>query len=146
MKRLLILGAGRAGTTMANRLRRKMSAKEWQITIVDQEQTYYYQPGFLFLPFGIYSAADVTRPKRQFLPNAVESIEAEIDRVDPEQNRVLLGTGDSLGYDLLIIATPGSNAIVNLVIGYFRLHPHRSGSQTFHRVGSVAGNDSFFRS
>jgi sulfide:quinone oxidoreductase len=110
MKRLLILGAGTAGTMMANRLRRRMPAKEWQITILDQEQTHYYQPGFLFLPFGIYSADDVTRPKRQFLPKGVEYIEAEIDRVDPEQNRVLLGTGGSLGYDLLIIATGANTA------------------------------------
>ena len=110
MKRLLILGAGTAGTMMANRLRRRIPAGEWQVTIVDQEQTHYYQPGFLFLPFGIYSADDVTRPKRQFLPKGVEYIEAEIDKVDPEQNRVLLGTGDSLGYDLLIIATGANTA------------------------------------
>jgi len=110
MKRLLILGAGTAGTMMANRLRRRMSAKEWQITIVDQDRKHYYQPGFLFLPFGIYSADDITRPKRQFLPKGVEYIEAEIDRIDPEQNRVLLGTGDSLGYDLLIIATGAKTA------------------------------------
>ena len=110
MKRLLILGAGTAGTMMANRLRRKMPAGEWQVTIIDQEQTHYYQPGFLFLPFGIYSADDVTRPKRQFLPKGVDYIEAEIDKVDPEQNRVLLGTGDSLGYDLLIIATGANTA------------------------------------
>ena len=38
MKRLLILGAETAGTMMASRLGRELSAKEWQITIVEQEQ------------------------------------------------------------------------------------------------------------
>ena len=109
MKRLLILGAGTAGTMMANRCTKKNARKRMANHDCRPGTDYYYQQ-FLFLPFGIYSAADVTRPKRQFLPNAAESIEAEIDRVDPEQNRVLLGTGDSLGYDLLIIATGAKTA------------------------------------
>jgi pyrimidine operon attenuation protein/uracil phosphoribosyltransferase len=54
MKNLVILGAGTAGTMMANHLRPKLDKKEWNITIVDQYKTHYYQPGFLFLPFDIY--------------------------------------------------------------------------------------------
>jgi sulfide:quinone oxidoreductase len=110
MKKLLILGAGTAGTMMANRLRRRLSSREWQITIVDHEQNHYYQPGFLFLPFGIYSADDVTRPKRRLLPKGVQYIEAEIERIHPEHNRVLLRTGDPLSYDILIIATGAKTA------------------------------------
>ena len=34
MKRLLILGAGTAGTIAANKLRGRLSADEWQITVV----------------------------------------------------------------------------------------------------------------
>ncbi len=62
MKKLLILGAGTAGTMMANRLRKKLSADEWAIAIVDQYSKHYYQPGFLFMPFGIYSEKDVIKP------------------------------------------------------------------------------------
>ncbi len=51
MKNLVILGAGTAGTMMANHLVSKLPKKEWQISIVDQYKTHYYQPGFLFLPF-----------------------------------------------------------------------------------------------
>ena len=61
MKKLLILGAGTAGTMMANHLNRKLSKKEWEITIVDQHKTHYYQPGFLFIPFGIYNKKDVIK-------------------------------------------------------------------------------------
>ncbi len=50
MKNLVILGAGTAGTMMANHLVGKLGKNEWQITIVDQYKTHYYQPGFLFLP------------------------------------------------------------------------------------------------
>ena len=105
MKRLLILGAGTAGTMMANRLRKKLSADKWTIAIVDQYPKHYYQPGFLFMPFGIYSEKDVVKPKREFIPRAVEYIEAEIDQIGAEHNRVILRSGEQLDYDLLIIAT-----------------------------------------
>ena len=51
MKKLLILGAGTAGTMMLNKLNTALDKNEWQITIVDQHETHYYQPGFLFIPF-----------------------------------------------------------------------------------------------
>jgi len=63
MKKLVILGAGTAGTMMLNKLDPVLDPDEWQITIVDQFQTHYYQPGFLFIPFGIYDPMDVIKPK-----------------------------------------------------------------------------------
>lgn len=45
MKKVLILGAGTAGTIMANRLLRKLDKKDWTITVVDQHPKHYYQPG-----------------------------------------------------------------------------------------------------
>ena len=61
MKRVVILGAGTAGTMMANHLSKKLPKKEWELVIIDQEKTHYYQPGFLFLPFDIYQPEDVVR-------------------------------------------------------------------------------------
>jgi len=94
MKKLLILGAGTAGTMMANRLRKKLPANKWSIAIVDQYPKHYYQPGFLFMPFGIYSGKDVIKPKRKFIPRSVDYVEAEVDRIQAEQNRGVLGAGE----------------------------------------------------
>src|SRR6266542_326599 len=110
MKQLLILGAGTAGTMMANHLRKKVDRSEWKITVVDQYPEHYYQPGFLFLPFGLYSERDVVKPKRQFIPRAVEYIEAEVDQIDPANNHVILKNGQQLPYDILIIATGARTA------------------------------------
>ena len=52
MKKLLLLGAGTAGTMIVNRLRRRLDSDEWEITVVDQDDVHHYQPGYLFLPFG----------------------------------------------------------------------------------------------
>ena len=106
MKTLLILGAGTAGTMVANRLHRLLDPDEWKITIVDQHETHYYQPGLLFIPFGMYSKNDVVKPKRDFIPAGVEMIMSGVDSIEPEHNRVKLAQGGRyLNYDFLVIAT-----------------------------------------
>ena len=105
MKKLLILGAGTGGTIMANKMRKELSREEWMITVVDQEKTHYYQPGFLFIPFGYYKKVDVIKPKQNFLPIGVNSIFQKIEKINIEQNKVSLANGEILQYDILIIAT-----------------------------------------
>ncbi len=104
MRRLLILGAGTAGTMAANKLREKLD-DDWDITIVDQRTEHYYQPGFLFIPFGTYEPSEVVRKETDFLPRGVTYLNGEIDELLPEENKVILGSGDTLTYDYLIIAT-----------------------------------------
>lgn len=105
MKRLLILGGGTAGTMMANKLYRALDTKVWEITVVDKEQIHYYQPGFLFIPFGTYTREDVVKPKENFFPKGVNVEFGEIDKIEPENNLVRLEGGKKLDYDYLIIAT-----------------------------------------
>ena len=105
MKKLVILGAGTAGTMMLNKLSNVLDKNQWHVTIVDQYETHYYQPGFLFIPFGIYSRKDVLKPKRDFFPPNTDVVMSEIDRVDPANNRVLLKNHQVLTYDYLIVAT-----------------------------------------
>lgn len=105
MKNILILGAGTAGTIMANQLRKKVRLSEWKITIVDKEGDHYYQPGFLFMPFRIYSEKDVVKPKRRFVGAGVDYREADVDRIEAEKNKVHLKSGECLPYDILIVAT-----------------------------------------
>lgn len=105
MKNLVILGAGTAGTMMLNKLSRTLDKTKWKITIVDNEKTHYYQPGFLFIPFGIYKEKDVVKPKKDFFPDGITAIESEIWKVLPEFNIVHLSDGIILDYDILIIAT-----------------------------------------
>ncbi len=105
MKKLLILGGGTAGTMMANKFRKVMDRAEWEISIVDKHRTHYYQPGFLFIPFGIYNRNDVIKPKGDFFPSGVNVIYSDIDRIEGEKNVVHLDGGKLLHYDFLIIAT-----------------------------------------
>ncbi|MBS3771126.1 MAG: FAD/NAD(P)-binding oxidoreductase [Bacteroidales bacterium] len=105
MKKIVILGAGTGGTIMANKLRKALDRNEWDITVVDKDKTHYYQPGFLFIPFGIYERNDVIKPKTDFLPPGVNVIYQPIDKIEPKENKVLLEGGKVLNYDYLIVAT-----------------------------------------
>ena len=104
MKNLLILGAGTGGTMMANHLRPKLSKKEWNITIVDQFKTHYYQPGFLFLPFDTYTEDQVKKVGEKFIPKGVNYIQKKIEKISADENKVIL-EDETLDYDILIIAT-----------------------------------------
>ncbi|HEX9065651.1 MAG TPA: FAD/NAD(P)-binding oxidoreductase [Streptosporangiaceae bacterium] len=105
MRRLVVLGAGTAGTMVVNKLRRRLNRASWQITVIDQDDEHLYQPGFLFIPFGVYQPHEVVRSRHRFIPDGVELVLGEIDRVDPEACEVHLGDGRAIGYDYLVIAT-----------------------------------------
>lgn len=102
---IVILGGGTAGTMMLNKLSKKLDPVEWKLTIVDQNETHYYQPGFLFIPFGYYQKEDVIKPKEDFFPNEATVIYDEIDRIKADENKVVLNNGQVLPYDYLIVAT-----------------------------------------
>ncbi len=105
MKHLVVLGAGTAGTMAVNKLRPRLDAAEWKVTIVDQATEHHYQPGYLFIPFGDYTPSEVVKPTKRFIPSGVELVTGEIDRVDADSNTVELVGGQTLSYDQLIIAT-----------------------------------------
>jgi sulfide:quinone oxidoreductase len=105
MKNLIILGAGTGGTMMANHLQGKLNKKEWTISIIDERKNHYYQPGFLFLPFDLYTPEALVQPIQKFIPHNVNFINDTIDKVIAEENLVKMANGESYPYDVLIIAT-----------------------------------------
>jgi len=105
MNRLLILGAGTAGTMMANHLSKELNRDEWEMIIVDEREEHYYQPGYLFLPFDIYQPEDIIKPIKEFIPAGVTLLQEKIDRIDANEQFVKMANGDIFHYDILIIAT-----------------------------------------
>ena len=59
---VVILGGGTGGTLAANRLRKALRHRESAITVVDQDDRHVYQPGLLFVPFGLAHVEDIVRP------------------------------------------------------------------------------------
>jgi sulfide:quinone oxidoreductase len=105
MRKLVILGSGTAGTMIANKLRHRLDRHEWSITVVDRDDEHHYQPGYLFLPFGSYTRDQVVRSRHAFLTDGVEFVIGTVDKVDADQDAVLLEDGRRISYDELVIAT-----------------------------------------
>ncbi|MCP5104938.1 MAG: NAD(P)/FAD-dependent oxidoreductase [bacterium] len=105
MKKIVILGGGAAGTMLANKLVKTAQNEELSIKVIDHSDVHYYQPGFLFIPFGIYSRNMVVKPRRDYIPGGVEFILSRVEKIEPDTNRVILENNVKVDYDILVIAT-----------------------------------------
>jgi sulfide:quinone oxidoreductase len=102
---IVILGGGTGGTLTANRLRKHYKRDDVSITVVDQDDQHVYQPGLLFVPFGLTQPEDIVRPRTRQLHKGIEAVISPIDRVDLETDTVILENGRELHYDVLVVAT-----------------------------------------
>mgnify|MGYP000944415147 CR=1 FL=1 len=102
MKHLVILGAGTAGTIVANASRRRLST-EWEVYIVDASLEHTYQPGLLFVPFG--GSTELTRSRGDTFAHDVVWVRDEVDGLDVDGRRVNFKSGEHLRWDALVIAT-----------------------------------------
>lgn len=105
MRMLLVLGAGTAGTMVVNRLRRRLDKAQWSITVVDTDDVHPYQPGYLFLPFHMLSPQQITHSRHATLPDGVDFVIGDVDRVDAPASTVTLVGGRTVPYDYLVIAS-----------------------------------------
>lgn len=101
--KIVILGAGAAGTALSNRLVKRLDGA--QITLVDGHKEHWYQPGFSLIAAGLKpSSYSVTRTT-DWLPSGVTLKQEYAANIDPEAKTVALQSGEVLTYDYLIIAT-----------------------------------------
>jgi sulfide:quinone oxidoreductase len=104
-KQIVILGGGTGGTMTANRLSRRLGLDEAEIHVVDQDNRHVYQPGLLFVPFGLADTNEIVRPRRRQLRSGIVFHEDEVISVWPDRDEVLLADGGVLPYDVLVVAT-----------------------------------------
>ena len=90
MKNIVILGAGTGGALVANLLSHRLDLAEWTITVIDRADLHIYQPGLLFLPFGMYGyreQEDVVKPIAEPLPRGVAFVATEVYLIDHARQR-----------------------------------------------------------
>ncbi len=108
VKRIVIIGGGTGGTLVANRLRRQHPVEQLEIVLIDRDDNHVYQPGLLFVPFGLEEPEGIIRSRGAQLHDGIELRLAEVDQVDLEANRVRLADGQGLDYDVLVVASGAS--------------------------------------
>jgi len=101
---IVIVGAGAAGTALANRLTQRLDGA--RITIIDPRTTHLYQPGLTLVATGLKPANYVTSDASHWLPGGIEWIAEKVAAVDAETKTVSTEGGQTINYDWLVLA-PG---------------------------------------
>lgn len=142
MKNLVIIGAGSAGTMMVNHLHQKLPI-DWRVTVVDPHPVHYYQPGFLFLPFGIYEEKELYKNKKDYIPKNADYLQKGVEQIFPDKNEIKLADDKTvLKYDVLIVAT-GSRIAPEEVDGMDGEQWHKSIFDYYSFEGSKALTEKF---
>ena len=136
--RLLVIGGGTAGTMVANKVHHVLP--DWDVTLVDRDDVHDYQPGYLFMPFGMNTPEQVRRSARRFIAPATRIVTGEVERVDADGRCVVLEDGTVLDYDHLVIAS-GTTPRPDQTPGMLGEGWHRSVNEFYTYDGSIALRD-----
>ncbi|OOF03274.1 NAD(P)/FAD-dependent oxidoreductase [Salinivibrio sp. MA607] len=100
--KVVIVGNGAAGISLANRLIQHLSAD--QISLVGARQRHLYQPGQTLVASGLWKASQVLSTTEQWLPAGIKWHQQNANAFLPEQQQVVLEDGTKLSYDVLVVA------------------------------------------
>ncbi|WP_180901794.1 NAD(P)/FAD-dependent oxidoreductase [Martelella soudanensis] len=114
---IVIVGAGAAGTTMANRLNQRLEGA--RITIIDPRTTHLYQPGLSLVATGLKPADYITSDEERWLPEGVNWIREPVAAIDAESRIVATESGAAISYDWLVLA-PGLVLDYDAIDGFSR--------------------------
>lgn len=125
--KILIIGGGTAGITVAAQLKRK--DKSLKIGLIEPSEKHYYQPAWTLVGAGTFNFDKTERKEADYIPKGVDWIKDYAEAINPEKNTVATRSSGDITYDYLIVA-PG------LVMNFDLLPGLKEAMQTDY-VGSV---------
>lgn len=137
--RIVIVGGGAAGITVAARLTRALDNPK--ITIIEPSSRHVYQAGHTLVGGGIINASKITRTTAEFIPDGVKWIQAKATNIDPESNKVEVENGQVLEYDYLVVC-PGLQYDWSRIEG---LDPEQIGENGINTIYTLEGAEKTWR-
>lgn len=101
--RVLILGAGSGGISIAARLKKMIGSRE--VGIIEPAQDHYYQPLWTLVGAGVVSKEKTRRPMSSLIPKGVTWIQDHVQTVQSDQKKVICSSGAAITYEVLVVAT-----------------------------------------
>ncbi len=101
--KILIIGGGNAGISIAARLRR---ARQDEVAIIEPSDKHYYQPLWTLVGGGCAPAKETVRDQAKVIPKGVHWIQERATDIDPNNQTVSISSGELIRYDYLVVA-PG---------------------------------------
>ncbi|QTN39229.1 NAD(P)/FAD-dependent oxidoreductase [Cryomorphaceae bacterium] len=111
---IVIIGGGTAGITVAAQLMRKN--KNLDIALIEPSEKHYYQPAWTLVGAGTYDMAKTERDEAGLIPPGVRWIKEYAEELNPDENKVVLRSGEEVGYEFLVVA-PGIQMDVDGIEG-----------------------------
>ena len=99
--RVVVVGGGTAGITVAARLQR-LGVED--VAVVEPSATHYYQPLWTLVGAGVVRAPSTTRREARVMPRGVRWTQDAVAEIDPFARVVHTQTGARLSYDALVVA------------------------------------------
>src|SRR5665647_449183 len=103
-KKIIIVGGGNAGLSVAAQLLRKN--KSLQITIIEPSEKHYYQPAWTLVGAGVFDVNRTVRSEKDYIPKGATWVKDVVESFLPEENKVVTRQGNSYQYDALVVC-PG---------------------------------------
>ncbi|MEG1649911.1 MAG: FAD/NAD(P)-binding oxidoreductase, partial [Rikenellaceae bacterium] len=133
--KILIIGGGAAGISIANRLLNLLADPD--ITIVDPSDTHFYQPGFTLIGGGVYSPSQVVKSQRDCMPTDVKWVKESVVEVNPDNNYAITSGGKKLEYDYMVLV-PGIQLNYDQIEGFSREQIGKNGIYSIYDFGGAA--------
>lgn len=150
MKKIVIIGGGTAGISMAARLKRK--ARNVSITLFEPSEYHFYQPMYTLVGGGADKKEKTKRKTADYIPSGVNWEKKRIASFEPKENIVVAEDGDRYPYDFLIVA-PGIQLDWHLIEGLqdtlgkngvCSVYGYQESEQTFEAIRSFKGGNAVF--
>ncbi len=100
--KVLILGGGSGGISVAARIARRLPAGS--VAIIEPSDRHWYQPLWTLVGGGEAPFDESERSEAGLIPHGVEWLRTAVESVDPQSKRVRTSTGEWIGYEHLVVA------------------------------------------
>ncbi|KND86737.1 Sulfide:quinone oxidoreductase, mitochondrial [Tolypocladium ophioglossoides CBS 100239] len=104
--RVVVVGGGSAGLSISHQLLRSGKFVQGDIAVIDPAEWHHYQPGWTLVGGGLKTKEELRRPLSSLIDPKINFYHDTVGAFSPEDNSVMLGNGDKLNYEQLVVA-PG---------------------------------------
>ncbi len=111
---IVIIGGGTGGITVAAQLLRKDSKLD--IAIIEPSEKHAYQPAWTLVGAGTFDMQKTFRSEASLMPSGVNWIKEYASDIQPDENKVVLQSGEEVGYEYLVVA-PGIQLDIDALPG-----------------------------
>lgn len=103
--KVCIIGGGPGGITTAAQLARQGVVEPSQISIVEGSSVHHYKPSWTLYAAEDIPKSQISRPMDKMIPWGVQWIDQFVEKVVPEENKLILKNGKTVTYEHLVISS-----------------------------------------